>query len=134
MANNLRVSSINAVSSVLIKAFFTDVLNPNIGVDNVSIISQTTGVPNPQVLKVRVVNNSLEITTQPLTSLAAYIAVFVSTSSVVFQSLNATSLLFQDGVANKIFFLGPIESTNVVKEYFLNYLQDNVYNTEDGTV
>ena len=134
MANNLRVSSINAVSSVLIKAFFTDVLNPNIGVDNVSIISQTTGVSDPQVLKVRVLNNSLEITTQPLTSLAAYTAVFVSTNSVVFQSLNATSLLFQDGVANKIFFLGPIESTNVIKEYFLNYLHDNIYNTEDGTI
>jgi hypothetical protein len=133
MANNLRVLSINAVSNVLIKASFTDPLVKNISVDNVTIISQTPGVPSPEVLKTRVVENVLEITLQPLTSLAAYFAVFQSTDEIIFKSLNGTSILFEDGVANRIFFLGPIESTNVVKEYFLNYLRENVYNTE-GTV
>lgn len=134
MANNLRVLSINAVSNVLIKASFTDTLNPNINVDNVTITSQTQGVPSPEVLKIRVVDKVLEITTQPLTSLAGYIAVFESTEEVIFQSLNGNAILFEDGIGNKQFFLGPIESTNPVKEYFLNYLRDNVYNTEDGTI
>jgi hypothetical protein len=134
MANNLRVLSVDAISNVVIKASFTDALSPNIGVDNVSISSQTPGVPDPQVVKVRVINNVLEITTLPLTSLAAYFATFTSTTEVPFQSLNATAILFADGVGNKQFFLGPLESTNVVKEYFLNYLQDNVYNPESGTL
>lgn len=134
MANNLRVLSITATSNVLVKASFSDSLNKNISVDNVTIMSQTPGVPSPEVLKTRVVNNVLEITTQPLTSFAAYFAVFQSTDEVIFKSLNSTSILFEDGVANKVFFLGPLESSNIVKEYFLNYLRDNVYNIEDGTI
>ena len=134
MATNLRVLSINAVSNVLIKASFTDALNKNIDVSNVTITSQTPGVPSPIVLKVAVKNDVLEVRTQPLTSLASYIIAFNKTDEVPFTSLNGNAILFEDGVGNKQFFIGPIEPTNLVKEYFFNYLRENVYDTDSGTV
>lgn len=134
MANNLRALSINAVSNILIKVSFSDALNPNIDVENITIISQTPGAPSPLALKTKVKGKILEITTQPLTSLAGYFIVFNATDDVPFTSLNATSILFEDGVGNKLFFLGPLDSTNIVKEYFFNYLNENIYNIEDGTV
>jgi len=134
MTNNLRALSINVVNSVSVKVLFTDSLITTINADNITIVSQTPGVPSPQVLKVRVLDNILEITTQPLTSLAGYFITFASTDTTLFKSLNGTSILFEDGIANKLFFLGPVESTNPVKEYFLNYLSENVYNTDSGTI
>lgn len=134
MATNLRAISLTAVNNTLLRVLFTDSLNPNIDVENITFVSQTAGVPDPLALDVRVINDVLEITTQPLTSLAGYVIVFNSTITIPFHSLNNTSILFEDGVANKLFFIGPIEPTNIVKEYFLNYLRENVYNLESGSV
>lgn len=134
MVNNLRILSVNAVSNVLVKVSFTDTLTHNIGIDNVSIVSLTAGVPSPAVLKTRVVNNTFEITCRPFTSLAAYNIIFASTPTNQFKSLNGTAVLFEDGIGNKGFFTAPLEETNGVKDYFLDYLRNNVYNTEDGTI
>lgn len=133
MAKNLRILSINAINNTTIKATFTSSLNLNIGVDNISITSQTPGVPASEVIKTRVIDSSIDITCRPLTSLATYIITFNSTSSQPFQSLNGDAILFEDGIGNSQFFIAPIEESNSVKEYFLNYLQNNVYNTESGT-
>lgn len=134
MANNLRALSINTVNNVLIKVSFSDTLNPNIDVENITIVSQTPGVPSPLALKTKVVGKVLEITTQPLTSLAGYLITFNATDDIPFTSLHGTAILWEDGVGNKLFFLGPLDTTNAVKEYFFNYLRDNVYNIESGTV
>ena len=134
MANNLRALSINVVSNVSLKVSFTDPLNTNIGIDNITITSLTPGAPSPLALKTRVSGNILEIGTQPLTSLASYTITFASTDDVLFSSLNNTAILFEDGIGNKQFFLGPLESTNIIKEYFLNYLNENVYNIQSGTI
>lgn len=134
MVDNLRVSSITAVSSLEINATFTAPLNPNITVGNIEILSQTPGVPNPEIRKVKVATNSLQISILPLTALAVYTVAFKSTSEVKFNSLNTEALLLEDGIANKQFLIAPVDSTNHAKEYILNYLRENVYNTEDGTV
>lgn len=134
MANNLRVSFINVISNTLIKVSFTDVLSKNIITDNITITSETPGVPDPQVIKIKIVNEVLEITTQPLTILATYSIVFASTDKASFKSLNGNSILLEDGVANRSIFVGPFESTNPIKEYFFNYLRDNVYDVNEGTV
>ena len=133
MINNIRISQINIVDSRNISVIFTSKLSNYLTTSNVSVYSQTNNVPDPQVLSVSVVGNVLNIKIQPLTPFAAYYIEFNSTASVSFISLNGDAILLEDGVANKQLILGPIEQENVVQDFLVNYLRDNIYNITDNT-
>src|ERR1019366_3642114 len=115
------------IDSTNISAVFTSTLIDNIGISNISIVSQDPSVPNPTILVVDVAGNTLNIQTQPLTSQAAYLITFISTGTIPFISLNGDAALQQNGVANSTMILGPIEPDNAVKEFLTNYFRDNVY-------
>lgn len=130
---NLRIVSVKATTSTTIVATFTDTLATDLTADNVSIVSQTPNVPNPAILEFKISANTLELTVQPLTALAAYIVTFQS-SMVKFRNLNGTAFLIEDGRINTVLLLGPEESTNPIFQNIQNYFRDNIYNLEEGTV
>lgn len=127
---NLRIVSVTVINSTNITATFTDILSENIGIDNIIIMSQTPGVEDGIVLSVNVINNTLQIQTQPLIPFAAYFIVFQSTSTILFKSLNGTSILFIDGITNKQLIIAPQSSDNPIQHYFNNFFRNNVYDLE----
>ncbi len=130
---NLRLQNITVVNSSEIEATFTTSLSKLISIDNISIVSQTLGTPDAQILGVRIIDNLINITTQPLTNLSIYLISFHSTQSILFTSLHNDAALLEDGIANQQIVIGPIEDSNVVKSYFDSYLRDNVYDTTGNT-
>lgn len=124
---NLRILQITVVDSTNITATFTNTLSPDIGPLNITIDPQTPGVPIPEVLDVTVVGNQLQITTQPLTPLAAYFIIFQSVPGISFQSLNGTAFLPNDNVSNRQLITGPVGDDNPIKNYLTSFLQNNVY-------
>jgi hypothetical protein len=128
---NLRIINVEIVDSSQIEVKFSNTLVSNLTTANVSIISETTGVPDSEVLSVKVNKEKLIIGCQPLTVLATYYLEFKSTTQYPFISRYAEDVLSEDGVSNKYIFTGPLESDNPSKEYFHNYLKDNLYNLDD---
>lgn len=131
---NLRIISITINDSSSIYAKFSEALSENIGPGNISIISQTPGVPDVAVNTVNVVYDTLQIGTQPLTDSAAYFIIFSSVGSAPFKSLNGTSFIPNDSVSNKQLIIGPTPSDNPVNQYFNNFLINNVYEASDPSV
>src|SRR5271170_2021901 len=123
---NLRIVSVTVVNSTSITATFSANLNEDIGASNITITSQTPGAPNPSVLGVSIVTNT--ITTQPLIPLAAYFITFLSTTTQLFNSLNGDAVILNDGVTNRQLIIGPIETNNPIQTYLVNFFQNNVYN------
>lgn len=137
MANNLslRLSELKVVDPTTLLAKFTLNLNTSINISNIELISLTSGTPDPQILKVVVNKNTIKITTKPLTYLSNYVLTFKSTDLYPFTTPNAEYRLPEDGVANKTSFLGPIDNSNPLKQYFFEYLKNNIYeNTDPNTL
>lgn len=131
--NNLRISSVIVNSSTKITINFTEKLNKNITVDNFSIISETVNVPDSKVLLISVANNYVELGCQPLTPYAVYYVTAQSTLSKPVQSLHGDAILLEDGVANRSLISGPVEPNNPIRDFFRNFLRDNIYNIDDTT-
>ena len=129
----LRIQSIEVVDSTTIKATFTENLDPSIGVSNVIIESQLDSVPDPLILQASISQNTITLTTQPLTSQAAYQITFSSIPGTLFQSLNGDAILYQDDITNKQIFLGPIETDNPVYQFLTDYLANSVYDVKNST-
>ena len=130
---NLRLVNIKAEDSVTIKAKFTDSLDPLINTSNVAVTSITPGIQNPSTLKVTVNGRVLTVLVQPLTPLASYEIVFQS-ASIIFRSQDGQSVLFEDGTTNAPLLIGPEEPENQVRNFLVNFLKDNVYNLDTGTL
>lgn len=131
---NLRILQITVLDSTNIKARFTDNLSENISVKNISILSQTPGVPSSEVISVNIIGDTLEIQCQPLTSQAAYFISFQSVVGVPFQSLNGNAFILNDNITNKQIIIGPIEESNPIKEYLTNYFRNNVYDLQEPSI
>lgn len=131
---NLRIVSITVATSTNTVAKFTENLFEDIGVSNVSITSQTVGVPDPDVLVAKVSGNTLNIQTQPLVPYAAYFITFQSTSEVVFKSLNGDAIIPNDGVSNKQLIIAPAAPDDPVIAYLTNFLINNLYDTNAPSI
>lgn len=131
---NLRIVSVTVVNSTSITATFTENLNEDIGVSNVTLTSQTPGVPNPLVLGVSIVTNTITVTTQPLIPLAAYFITFLSTATQLFNSINGNAVILNDGVTNRQLITGPLASNNPIQNYLINFFTNNVYNLESSSI
>ena len=128
---NLRIKDVKIIDSSNIDVTFTEQLTSNIAVSNVTITSNTTNVPDSDILKVKVNGNKLSINCQPLTQQAVYDLIFKSTSQNQFISINGTARIVEDGVMNKFIIIGPIEPNNPVKDFLTSFFNDNIYNVED---
>ncbi len=131
---NIRLSEIKVISSTSLVATFTEELDIFINTSNVEITTLIPNVPIPKVLKVKVVQQQLLITTDPLTPYVPYSVNFKSSDLTLFKSKNGTALLLTDGVTNKPTILGPEDPSDPTRNFLLTYLKDNVYNLESGTL
>jgi hypothetical protein len=131
---NLRLVEITAQDSTTIRARFTEDLDPLINTANISIVANEVGVVNPDVLKVVVSDDVLTITTRPLTPFALYFVTLQSTDQYPFRSLNGTSFILEDGKTNVPTITGPEDPANAVRDVLINFLKDNIYSLEHGTV
>jgi len=129
---NLRIINVSIINSTTITITFTSELINNLVPGNVAIISETTYVPDSQVLEVSVKKDTLRITCQPLTPMAAYNIELSSTVLHPFTSLHGDAIISEDGVSNRYLITGPLSSDNPVLNYLKSYLHDNIYNTEDS--
>jgi len=133
MIATLRVVNNVINSSTSIDVSFTESLTGNLVPANVSILSQTSNVPDSEILQVSVTGNTLSITCQPLTPYADYFLRFQSTQLHPFESLNGDAKISEDGVSNKLIIIGPLPSDNPVNDYLQSFYQNNIYNTSDPT-
>jgi hypothetical protein len=131
---NLRLIQLTTPSSTQIVCKFSADLNPEIGIANIQIAPQSTTVPVPTVLFASISGPTLTLTVQPLTPLGVYTVTFVSTSTTRFSDINATQFLIEDGRNNSTLVLGPDDPANPVFTNFTNYLRNNIYNLEPGSV
>ncbi len=131
---SLRLVSFTVVDSTHLSAKFNNTLSPLIGIDNVTITSETNGVVDPTILEIEISNNFLEITTLPLITQATYLVTFTSTDTVVFRSLNGNAVIINDGKANRHFFVGPVEPNNPVKDSLTGLFKNNVYDLEAPSI
>lgn len=131
---NIRVLKIKTSDSTSIIAKFTQQLDLLIGVDNISVTSNVSGIPNPKVLDVEVIQDVLNITVQPMTPFIPYLVEFKSTNVQPFRSLDGLSFLFQDGVTNVLQVLGAENPDDPIRNYLTGYLQNNVYNLDPNSL
>lgn len=131
---NLRIVSVNVVDASTIEVKFTEKLTTNLAISNVLINPETPNIPTPDVLKIKVLNDTLTVTCQPLTQLAAYFIKFVSTLSNPFVSLNGTAKVFEDDVSNKYLITGPMDPENPVRTFLNNFYSASIYKTDDATL
>lgn len=130
---NLRIIEIKVFDSTTIKAKFTEPLDPLINVANVNIIANTPGVPDPQVVTVTITQDIITLVVRPLTAYAAYFVDFHSNDIFKFKSVNG-SFLTEDGTTNVPLILGPEDPSDPVRDFLTGYLQNNIYNLDNGTL
>ncbi len=134
---NLRLSEVTVLSSTLLIAYFTEDLDPSINSSNIyiSLTTNNIGVPIPKILHVEVSSNSLLITTQPMTPYISYTVIFKSSSSINFISASGTSFLLEDNKTSNIqSFLGAEDPSDPIRIFLIDYLKNNIYNLEQGSL
>lgn len=131
---NLRLTGINTTDPRVIIASFSDNLDPLIGIGNIVIASLNVGVPNPQVLEIKIRNNLLTITITPMVTAAPYRVTFQSTDAVPFKNVNGDAFLFEDGATNIRQIFGPEETINEIRNNLVSFLSKNIYNLQRGTL
>lgn len=128
---NLRIQNVVVTDSTSISITFTDDLTPNLIASNVSIITDTTGVPSSEVTELKINGAVLMVTCQPLTPLASYFIELQSVPLHPFESINGDALIVEDGISNKYAISGPLAPENPIKNYLDAFLYGNIYNNAD---
>jgi hypothetical protein len=127
----LRILSVTINNSSNIDISFTANLTSNLVPSNISIISDTANVPSSEVLLIKITGNVINLTCQPLTQLASYFIKLSSTPTNPFTSINGDAKVSEDGVSNMYLITGPLPADNPVKNFFLSYFKENIYDLED---
>lgn len=131
---NLRLTRIKTSNSTLIRAQFTDELDPLLNTSNVEVRSNVVGVPDPRVTRVTISGDIMDIYVLPMTPRAAYFVEFKSANLFPFKSKNGQSFLLEDGNTNVPLIFGPEDPADPVRDILLNYLSGGVYNFDNRTL
>jgi len=128
---NLRLKRIKASDSTTIVAEFTNLLDPLLDVSNVSLLPNLPSLPIPEVLKVKVKNDVIVVTIQPMTPMALYYVTFKN-GTIKFRSKNLNDFLLEDGKTNVATLVGPIDPANTIKDKLIEFIDpvNNVYNID----
>ena len=130
---NLRIKRIAVTSNTNIRAQFTSNLSLSLNKDNILITPMIIGVPVPQITSVTVRNDLIDIKTTPLTPLSKYEITFKN-GLVKFSSRDSTQYLPNDQISNSRIIVGLSEPPDIIRSTLIEYLKDNVYNIDYGTV
>ena len=133
MSNLLILRSV-ATSNTSIRVQFSASLNILINKLNVEISSILDNIPIPEVLEVTINKDLMDIYIQPMTPLVSYQITFISTQAIKFSSLDGDKFLPNDGKNNVINIIGPEEPADVIKQFILDYLKDNIYNLDGSNL
>lgn len=131
---NLRIISLIVKNNTEIDVKFTSELNPLISIDNISITADTLGIDDPEVLKVKIVSDTLTIFIQPLVSQASYFITLNNAGSVFFNSLHGDATLPNDNISNKYYFVGLTDEDNPIKNSLFEFFRTNVYDLENPSL
>jgi len=128
----LAIVRINKITVSSMEILFSDEIDQNIGIANVSITSQIDSVANPEIISVAVENDLVSITFRPLFPNVQYKIIFSSTDEQPFQTINGDRIT-EDGNRNSLFFSSPGEDENVIRDTMLNNISV-IYETEEPSV
>jgi hypothetical protein len=115
-----------------IEILFSDDLDPNIGIANVSIISNIDSVNDPEIISVVIENDILNINFRPLFPNVQYKIVFKSTDQQPFQTINGDRIT-EDGTRNSLFITSPGENESPIRDSMLEVIPE-VYETEQPSL
>jgi len=111
---------------------FNDDVDPNVGITNVSILSGSGNIPDPEVISVEVENETVKLSYRPLFPGVKYQVVFASTSTVPFSTVNGERIT-EDGNRNSIFVTSPGEDENAIRDSMLDSISP-IYETDEQTL
>src|SRR5574337_591395 len=115
-----------------IKILFSDDLDPNIGIANVSVFSNIESVSDPEVISVSVENDVINISFRPLFPNVQYKILFSSVDAQAFQTVNGDRIT-EDGTRNSLFITSPGENENAIRDSMLDAIPE-VYETEQPSL
>lgn len=114
----LRITKFLNRSTTELQIAFTEQLNPNIGINNVIVSSNSASVSNLTVKAIDITRNVLTITVSPQLPGVTYFVKLISTTSQIFNSTSGSKMQ-EDGVTNTVFFVG-LEKENDIRDSILN--------------
>jgi hypothetical protein len=129
---NLRLVSNIVDDSRTIRMRFTASLDPLINTGNFVMESLSVGIDNPIVKSVEINKNIVTLIVSPMFEAAAYQITLASTPAQRFKSLNGDAFILEDGVTNILAVTGPEDSANIIRDVLIGYLQNNIYEMNDG--
>lgn len=115
-----------------IQLLFSDDLDTDIGVANVSITSNISSVSDPEIVSVSVENDILSINFGALFPNVQYRLTFSSTDAQPFQTINGDRIT-EDGTRNSLFITSPGEDESPIRDSMLEVIPE-IYETEQPSL
>ena len=128
----LSIVRVVSLTTSQINILFTDDLDTNIGIGNVTVTSTLDNIPDTTVISVSVEDDVLTVNFRPIFPKAQYIVTLFSTTVQSFQTANGEAI-FEDGDRNILFIVSPGESQNDVRDEILEALPI-VYESEQPSL
>lgn len=125
----LAIVRINRITVSNMEVLFSDDIDTDIGISNISITSQIDSVSDPDIISVSIENDIVSITYRPLFPGVQYKITFVSTDEQPFQTINGERIT-EDGNRNSLFFASPGEDQSIIRDAMLGAIP-TIYETEE---
>ena len=127
---NLRVIRSVVLDSKTIKIVFSDVLSNTITTNNITVTSQSAGIPDSIVISLEFSEKELIVNTLPLTPLAVYKLTLFSITGSPFISANG-NYLYEDNKTNVLIIFGAQNPENNILDKLTSYLRKTPYDVDN---
>lgn len=115
-----------------IQILFSDDIDPNITVNNITIVPTLDNIPSTSVNSVSVENDVVTVNYRPLFPNKQYTFTFLSTDAQSFQTVNGESII-ENGTRNVLLLTSPGDVQNDIRDEMLNVLPI-VYENEEPSI
>ncbi len=126
----LRIINFLNQSTTQIQAQFSSDISSQVGIDNISIVTNIPSIPELDILSVQIDGDTLVVNTVPQRPFVLYTIKFYSTDDTPFISTDG-DLLQEDGQNNKFQFVG-LEGESPTRDLMIDNLP-GTYDTESAT-
>jgi hypothetical protein len=128
----LSIIRVVSLTTSQIQILFTDDLDPNIGIGNISIEPLLDNIPDTEVISVEVEDDVLVANFRPIFPKAQYQITLFSTDTQSFQTING-EVITEDDSRNTLIIVSPGESQSDVRDEMLDRLPI-VYESEQPSL